>query len=285
MNKNINNLLDKRFLTNKPDQITKKFMAMFLGILDGDGYIEIGPQKQYNKKTKELVKSTIRIRIVIRLHSRDIDLLKFLQSTLKAGSLSKLVKENQVRLIFYKSDIVNIILPLITDFNLKFLTYNRNIQFLLLNHIINNRIINWEDINYINPKYDSIPSFNLIKLSWFSDWVVGFTIAEGSFGIKTNLSAFFSIKQKGEINYEIIKAICLIITGRESYIIKPDSADCYQLTLTSKNDINKVLYFFTSSYSNNYPLLGYKLIQFNIWINNLKISNRYKKISFFSSSS
>lgn len=26
-----------------------KFMSMFMGLVDGDGYIEIGPQKQYNK--------------------------------------------------------------------------------------------------------------------------------------------------------------------------------------------------------------------------------------------
>lgn len=30
----------------------KKFMSMFVGLVDGDGYIEIGPQKQYNKSTE-----------------------------------------------------------------------------------------------------------------------------------------------------------------------------------------------------------------------------------------
>jgi hypothetical protein len=34
-------------INNEPD---KKFMAMFLGLVDGDGYIEISPQKQYQKK-------------------------------------------------------------------------------------------------------------------------------------------------------------------------------------------------------------------------------------------
>jgi len=47
-------------LANKPN---KKFMAMFMGLVDGDGYIEIGPQKQYNKLTKILVKSTVRARL------------------------------------------------------------------------------------------------------------------------------------------------------------------------------------------------------------------------------
>jgi hypothetical protein len=36
-----------------PNTLNKKFMAMFIGLVDGDGYIEIGPQKQYHKKTKK----------------------------------------------------------------------------------------------------------------------------------------------------------------------------------------------------------------------------------------
>jgi len=52
-------------------------------------------------------------------------------------------------------------------------------------------------------------------------------MAEGSFGIKTNGSAFFQIKQKGKENYEIIKAICLTIAKREAKLIKADTANCY----------------------------------------------------------
>lgn len=51
----------------------------------------------------------------------------------------------------------------------------------------------------------------------------------------------------------------------------------------SKKDINSTLIFFTSS--NIHPLVGYKLIQFNVWIDKLKLSSRYSKIPFFSASS
>lgn len=103
-------------------------------------------------------------------------------------------------------------------------------------------------------------------------------MAEGSFGFKKDGSAFFQIKQKGLNNLHIIKAICLTITNREMSVVKPDKSDCYQLSLTSKSDINKVLYFFSSL--GNITLMGFKLIQYNMWINNLKLSNRYKNISF-----
>ena len=46
-------------------------MSMFVGFVEGDGYIEIGPKKQYNKSAKFPAQSTIRARLVIRLHSRD----------------------------------------------------------------------------------------------------------------------------------------------------------------------------------------------------------------------
>nr|QNH92695.1 hypothetical protein [Wolfiporia cocos] len=108
-------------------------------------------------------------------------------------------------------------------------------------------------------------------------------MAEGSFGVKSNNSAFFSIKQKGIYNYEIIKAICYIITGRLPSDIKPCDADCYQLTLSSKKDVDLVLNFFSDP--NNFPLMEYKLQRYNNLINYLKNSNRYKDISYFSSSS
>lgn len=68
-----------------------------------------------------------------------------------------------------------------------------------------------------------------------------FISKEGSFGLKANGAAFYQIKQKGIENYDIIKAICLRIAGREANPIKADSADCYQLTLSSRVDVQKVV--------------------------------------------
>ena len=52
-------------------------MAMFIGFMDGDGYFDIGEQKQYNKVTKALVNSTIRIRLASNVHVRDLSLLEY----------------------------------------------------------------------------------------------------------------------------------------------------------------------------------------------------------------
>ena len=98
-------------------------------------------------------------------------------------------------------------------------------------------------------------------------------MAEGSFGIKRSGEAFYQIKQKGIENYAIIKAICLLIAGREALPIKADAVNCYQLTLSSKNDVplglallrqaqrQKVVDFFSSP---DNSLYGYKLEQYNL---------------------
>jgi hypothetical protein len=274
-------------------KLDKNYMGKFMGLVDGDGYIEIGPQKQYNKSSLA-PKSTIRARLVIRLHNKDKDLLVNLTKVLGVGSISNLDSISQTRLIFSKKDLVNVIVPLIKSYNLQFLTFNRVNQYSLLNYIIDNQIIHWENVKFNTnlvggeaPSTSLTEGFNspvaalgvesLLKLDFFVNWVVGFTIAEGSFGIKSDGSAFFSIKQKGLENYNIIKAICLLITGREARPIKADTADCYQLTLSSKLDVEKVVKFF---FSPDNTLYGHKLLQYKQWLNALKMSNRYKNIKF-----
>ena len=142
-------------LTRSVSNPDKKFMSMFRGLVDGDGYIEIGPQKQYfpAKLTKSPAKSTIRARLVIRMHTRDTALLTYLTKVLGVGSLSSLDSVNQTRLIFTpwprtaaagaeaKRDLVTVIIPLIKLYNLQFLTINRDRQYALLNYILENNIV------------------------------------------------------------------------------------------------------------------------------------------------
>jgi len=122
----------------KPD---KKFMAMFIGFMGGDGYFDIGEQKQYNKTTKSLVKSTIRIRLAANINVRDKSLLEYFVKVLGVGKLSTMSGgREQVRVIFSKKDLITVILPLIKEYNLQFLTSQRVKQFALVNYILENSI-------------------------------------------------------------------------------------------------------------------------------------------------
>lgn len=141
-------------------------MSMFIGLVDGDGYIEIGPQKQYNKSSN-VPKSTIRARLVIRLHTRDTAFLTYLTQVLGVGSISSLKSVNQTRLIFTKKDLYTIIIPLIKLYNLHFLTFNRIKQYALLSYILDNNIIHWEDVKY-TPTVLEHSVESLLKLKFFA---------------------------------------------------------------------------------------------------------------------
>lgn len=120
----------------------KKFMAMFIGFFDGDGYFDIGEQKQYNKITKTSAKSTIRIRLASNVHVRDKSLLEYFIKILNVGKISNMSGEReQVRIIFSKKDLITVILPLIKEYNLNFLTSQRVRQFSKLNYILENFIL------------------------------------------------------------------------------------------------------------------------------------------------
>ncbi len=260
---------------------SKKFMGIFIGFVDGDGYIDVGPQAQSSKKTKKPAKSTIRMRLVISLHKRDLILLEYFVKILGVGKVvTEAVGENKIRLILYKRDIISVILPLMKMYNLSFLTYQRAEQFAKLNFILDNSIVHWED--FISRgfifNFKKLSVAQLLKLDFYPDWLVGFTMAEGSFGMKNNGSAFYQLRQTGEENVNLLKAAYSLITGKDEKekILNPDSVNSYQLSLGSKIDIRSVLDFFLSS--NVHPLVGYKLVQFNIWIEKLKISKRYSCI-------
>lgn len=245
--------------------------------MDGDGYFDIGEQKQYNKTSKALVRSTIRMRLASNVHVRDRSLLEYFVKVLGVGKISTMSGgREQVRVIFSKKDLVTVILPLIKEYNLQFLTSQRVKEFALINYILENSIIHWDNINFKEPKFWAISSHDLVNLDFFADWLVGFTMAEGSFGLKANGSAFYQIKQTGDDNLNLLKAACLIITGREANSLKADFTGSYQLTLSSKLDVEKVIFFFSSP--DHHPLYGYKLSQYKIWLTALKNSSRYSHI-------
>src|ERR1700692_1345257 len=178
-----------------------KLIEIFVGILDGDGYFDIGAQKQYN--SSNTAKSTIRIRLGINLHQSDLGLLELLQTKLGVGKINFSKSKNQYRLVLFKADILNVIYPYLIKNNIEFLTYNRRKQFFLLKYIIENNITHWEDIdlekinNLFQETNKQIGFTDILKLPYFNNWLVGFTVAEGSFHIKKIGSAHYSIVQSG----------------------------------------------------------------------------------------
>lgn len=257
----------------KKEDINLILLYKFIGFIDGDGYIRV------TKKKKNIEVDYIYISLIINLNENELNLLNIFNKEFNLGKVYNITpkKGNKlVRLEINKTDFKNILIPLLDKYNIQFLTEVRQKQYLLAKYILNNNIINYNDIKYYKKDIDNYINNNIIKykfnnLSYFNYWLVGFTMAEGSFYTKKNNDICFQLKQK--YNFELFYDIKKVFSINKGISINKDKY--IQLTISSKKDIQKVISFFSQD---NYLLLGYKNIEFNKWLLDLKSSNRYKNL-------
>ena len=112
------------------------------------------------------------------------------------------------------------------------------------------------------------------ELPFFKNWIVGFSMSDGSFFIKSNNDACFQLKQKLHVN--LFEAFKLVFnTSRK---IETEKGLYNQFGVSSRADIQKVIKFF--SFSGAHPLVGLKNIQYIKWLNLLRSSLRYTDLCF-----
>ena len=240
--------------------IPYSFLSMLIGLIDGDGYISI-------TKTPA---GYIRIQLIISLDIRDLDLINEIHSVLKVGRVDKYPKINNVKLVISRTDLQTLVFPLIIHHNLYFLTYTRRAQFDKAMFILQNEIKKYSELPTKIPVYNSLPQTaeGYSKLPFFHNWIVGFTMAEGSFFKKNNKDICFSFRQRTHLLlFEAFKIVFDTKTKGEN------SGGYSKFIVSSVKDIQKVVEFF--SFSGLHPLVGYKLTQYNKWINDLRQSPRY----------
>lgn len=258
--------LDKNQYLN----ISYTFLSMLIGLIDGDGYICIS-------KTK---KKYIKMSLVISLDIKDLFLLEYIRFHLKLGIINtypKNRKKHMCKLVINKTDLQNIFFPLLKHHNLFFLTEIRSIEYNKALFILHNNIKFYSDIPLNITWYKNIlkKSKDYLNLDFFDNWIVGFTIAEGSFFIKKNKDACFQLKQGS--NPILFKALKLKFkTNRR--ITTDNSGKYNQFSVSKKEDIQVVINFF--SFSGNHPLIGFKLTNYNNWLVNLQRSERYKNLEY-----
>lgn len=256
---------------NKEDYIDtpSTFIAFLTGLIDGDGYIQI-------TKTS---KGFITMKLIISLHLDDISTLEYIHSNLKLGKISsyKDLKSPTCKLIINKTELQEILFPLLIQNNIFFLTETRINQYNLAIHILMHDIKMFNDIptkeNIINRVKLPENAYDYTLLPFFRNWIVGFTASEGSFFIKNNNDGCFQLKQRTHIN--LFEAFKLIFNTQRTINITNDHS---QFSVSSKNDIQTVINFF--SFEGLHPLIGLKYIQYLKWLNNLKNSTRYNKLHY-----
>lgn len=263
-NKNIR--LDKKEYLSIPSS----FLGFLAGLIDGDGSIQI------TKTTKGF----ITLKLVISIHLKDISTLEYIQSVLKLGKILVYPghKSPSCKLIINRTDLQEVFFPLLLHHGIFFLTETRRAQFDLAMFILKENKKIYNEI----PAVSNIPTlFELPKtasayasLAFFNNWIVGFTLSEGSFFVKKNNEGCFQLKQR--VHIMLFEAFKLVFkTNRK---IETENGFYNQFAVSYKADIQRVINFF--SFSGFHPLIGLKGIQYLKWLTFLSSSPRYTNLKF-----
>ena len=126
--------------------IPSSFLAFLVGFIDGDGYIQV-------TKTS---KGFITMKLVISLHLDDISILNYIHSVLKIGKITiyKDLRSPTCKLIINKTDLQEVLFPLLIYHNIFFLTNTRINQFNLAMYIFEKDIKQHNQI----PEIENIPT-------------------------------------------------------------------------------------------------------------------------------
>jgi len=137
------------------------FLAMLIGLIDGDGCIII----------HETTKGYIKINLSIVFNIRDLSILQYIHSILKLGKITVYSKFDICKLIINRTDIQEIFFPLILHHKLYFLTNNRREQFNKAMYILQNELKMFTEIPSIIPIMFPLPESALgyTKLPFFNN--------------------------------------------------------------------------------------------------------------------
>jgi len=263
---------NKNVRLNKEEylSIPPSFLSFLVGFIDGDGYIQI------TKTTKGF----IAIKLVISIHLKDISTLEYIRSILNIGKIT-IYKDNRsptCKLIINRTDLQEVLFPLLLHHNIFFLTETRNNQFNIAMTVLEQDIKSFDNIPNVNAtnKIFNLPNnpLDYIKLSFFRNWVVGFTMAEGSFFIKGNNDGCFQLKQR--IHANLFESFKLLFNTNRKIDIENNTYN--QFSVSSKPEIQTIIDFF--SFSGLHALVGLKGISYVKWLNNLRNSNRYSNLHY-----
>jgi hypothetical protein len=181
--------------------IPVSFLAMFVGFIDGDGYIAV-------TKTTE---GFISIALVISLQRTDKALLDYFKSVLKIGTVTDYPESGSVKYIISRTDLQEILFPLMLYHGIFFLTTTRRAQYELAIALFMSDITLFSRIKTLNRRntLSSLPLMpsGYIALPFFLNWIVGFTMSEGSFFLKTSGELFYSLKQRSVGHIQLFEAI------------------------------------------------------------------------------
>jgi len=240
--------------------------AYIVGLYEGDGFFTI------TKKGKYLT-----YELGIELSIRDAKLIYKLKSLLGVGVVS-IRKKGDIEMISLrirdKNHLKIFILPIFDKYPM---FSNKQYDYLRFKNALISGIIYTKDLPVYTRPIENLNTIELIlNTYYFPAWLVGFIEAEGCFSIykltlKDNyLVASFDISQTH--GHVIISAIRRYLSFTVAIYL--DKTDNSKLKVTSVRSIENIIKFLHKA---PVKLLGYKKLQFILWLKQLRQINRYSE--------
>jgi hypothetical protein len=153
----------KRSVIDKNEflSIPYPFLAMLIGLIDGDGCIII------HKTTKGYIK----INLTIEFNIRDLSILQYIHSILKLGKILSYSKFSICKLVINRTDIQEVLFPLFLYHKLFFLTNTRREQFNKAMYILEKELKMFIEIPSFIPNMFPLPetALSYTKLPFFNN--------------------------------------------------------------------------------------------------------------------
>lgn len=261
-----------------PQRLNTKDLFWFVGFTDGDGCLT------YYKETK--YQNNWRHEYSIGLSIKDIRLLYKIKKFLGCGNVKKY---NNVAIYNIKKikHLLTVILPIFDNYPL--LTENKRINYLKFRDTLLNKVINSKKASEVEKKIASVLLENTPKVSklysmeieslldsteipceFFSNWIVGFTEAEGSFyfiNLKNGgLRPEYRISQND--NQALLRRVKETIKLNRQVSLQTNSKNHYYIIAVSKDSILRTIEFFTNPALTKFK--GIKLLSFQLWLKGIK---------------
>lgn len=243
--------------------------AYIVGLFEGDGFFSI------TKKGKYLT-----YEIGIELSIRDAKLIYKIKNLLAVGVISTR-KRGETEMISLritdKKHLKNFILPIFDKYPMY---SNKQYDYLRLKNALLSNMIYSIHLPVYNSNIEPLNDIkSIINSYYFPAWLVGFIEAEGCFSIyklkndDNYLVASFDISQTNA--HIVMSAICEYLSFTTSIYI--DETNNFKLKVSSIRSIENIIKFLNKA---PVKLLGYKKLQYLLWIKQLRKISRYcKKIN------
>lgn len=234
---------------------TEAMKQFFVGLIDGDGSIQVNHWRE----------TILQFRIIIKLKytGGNHPMLKQLSKVLNIGQIY-IQKKYVLLQIDHKTEI-DVVLGILTDYPL--VTTNAYTRYLFLRFCFLNRISLKEYQfmkHFLEPVFRKLTPLELTNLSYFDNWFVGFTTAQGCFCIRSNGSHSFGISQASD--HYILEGVStkFSLPNQVRLIAVKNGKPIYLIGTHNRNSLARVIDFF--SRNDIISLGGEKLFQFHKFI-------------------